>query len=236
MKGIILAGGMGTRMGDCTKVINKHLLPVYNKPMIYYPINTLKNIGIKDILIIIGGHRVGDIPLLLGDGSNLDVNITYRVQKEPKGIAHALLLAEKFVGNDTVIVLLGDNYFEENLGDEVNNFNRGAKIFLKETKYPCKFGIAMVRDNKVVNIEEKPENPKTNLAVTGLYIYDNKVFDIIRTLKPSDRGELEITDVNNVYIKNNQMSYYILKNYWGDMGEPDSLFETAYLLYKRNNK
>ena len=236
MKGIILAGGMGTRMGDCTKVINKHLLPVYNKPMIYYPINTLKNIGIKDILIIIGGHRVGDIPLLLGDGSNLDVNITYRVQKEPKGIAHALLLAEKFVGDDSVVILLGDNYVEDDLSGEVKNFDGGAKIFLKETKHPEKFGIAEVNDDKVVNIEEKPHSPKTNLAVIGIYIYDNSIFNIIRTLRPSDRGELEITDVNNVYIKNNQMSYYILKNYWGDMGEPDSLFETAYLLYKRNNK
>src|SRR3989344_136398 len=123
MKGIILAGGMGTRMGDCTKVINKHLLPVYNKPMIYYPINTLKNIGIKDILIIIGGHRVGDIPLLLGDGAHLDVSITYKIQNEPKGIAHALLLAEKFVGEDNSVVILGDNYFEDNLSEEIKNFN-----------------------------------------------------------------------------------------------------------------
>ncbi len=234
MKGIILGGGSGTRLGESTRVTNKHLLAVYDKPMIYHSINTLRNSNLTDILLILGGHRIGDMVTLLGDGSHLEVNLTYKVQRESLGIAHALSLARDFAGKDRIAVLLGDNYFEENLREEVIGFNNGAKIFLKETKYPQRFGIAEVKDDKVINIEEKPKNPKTNLAVTGLYLYDQKVFDIIKTLKPSHRNELEITDVNNAYIINNELNYYVLKGYWGDMGEPDSLLETANFLYKKS--
>jgi glucose-1-phosphate thymidylyltransferase len=234
MKGVILAGGLGTRMGECTKVINKTLLPVYDKPMIYYPLNTLRNSGITEILIIVGGPEFGEIMKLLEDGSSLGVDITYKVQKTAHGTAHALFLAKDFVKNDSVVVLLGDNYFEDNFINELKEFDKGAMIFLKETNHPQRFGIAETKDNKVISIEEKPKNPKSNLAVTGLYVYDNKVFDIIKNIKPSARGELEITDVNNAYIRNNEMSFSMINDYWGDMGEPDSLLETAYFLYNKN--
>ena len=190
MKGIILAGGYGTRLKPLTNLTNKHLIPIYNQPMIMYPINTLKNAGIKEILIITGPEYAGDFMRLLGSGKEFDLNLTYKIQDSAGGIAQALDLAENFAKGDSIAVILGDNVYENNF--DLLNFTEGAKIFLKEVQDPNRFGVAEVDNDKVTNIEEKPENPKTNLAVTGLYLYDSKVFDIIKTLKPSQRGELEI--------------------------------------------
>ena len=234
MKGILLAGGTGSRLGECTKVTNKHLLVVYNKPMIYYPLNTLQKAGIEDIIIITGGNHIGKIAELLEDGSNFSVNLTYRVQKEAGGIAQALSLAKGLSNHNNVAVILGDNYFEDNLKEDFDSFKAGSKIFLKEVKYPKRFGIAEIEGNRIINIVEKPSKPKTNYAVTGLYLYDNNVFDLIETLSPSDRGELEITDVNNKYIQDGSMNFSILQNYWGDMGEPDTLLETATYILNKN--
>lgn len=223
MKGIILAGGTGSRLYPLTKVTNKHLLPVYNKPMIYHPLQTLIDAGIKDILIVVGGEHVGDFMKLLGSGKEFGVRLSYEIQDDVGGIAHALALAEDFAGGDNVAVILGDNIFQDNLKEEVQNFNRGAKIFLKEVDNPNKFGVAEIQGEKVINIEEKPQDPKSNYCVTGFYLYDNEVFDYIKNIKPSKRGELEITDVNNIYIKSGYMRYGILKGYWSDAGTFESL-------------
>ena len=225
MKGVILAGGTGSRLYPLTKVTNKHLLPVYDEPMIYYPLKTLINAGIKDILIVSGKGHVGHFLELLGSGSEIGVKLSYEIQKEAGGIAHALGLAEQFANGDSVTVILGDNIFEDDLKEEVSSFTSGARIFLKKVYDPSRFGVANVdeRYRKVRNIEEKPLIPKSDYAVTGLYIYDNSVFDVIRTLKPSGRGELEITDVNNYYIASDSMSFSVLGGYWSDAGTFESL-------------
>ncbi len=224
MKGIILAGGYGTRLKPLTNLTNKHLIPIYNQPMIMYPINTLKNAGIKEILIITGPEYAGDFMRLLGSGKEFDLNLTYKIQDSAGGIAQALDLAENFAKGDSIAVILGDNVYENNF--DLLNFTEGAKIFLKEVENPNRFGVAEVDSDKVINIEEKPENPKTNFAVTGLYLYDSKVFDIIKTLKPSQRGELEITDVNNAYIKENKMTFEKVQGFWSDAGTFKSLHKT----------
>lgn len=227
MKGVILAGGTGSRLYPLTKVTNKHLLPVYNKPMIYYPLETLINAGIKEIIIILGGESVGDFVRLLGSGKEFGVSLTYRYQDEAGGIAQALGLARDFIGNDDVMVVLGDNIIEDNLKDAVEEFKSSeaeAAIFLKEVPDPERFGVPEIMDNRVVNIEEKPTNPKSSYAVTGVYIYNSVVFDIIDSLKPSNRGELEITDVNNAYIKRGTLKPFYLKGYWTDAGKFESLF------------
>ena len=202
MKGVILAGGLGTRMYPCTKVTNKHLLPVYDKPMIYYPLLTMVRAGLKDIMIVTGGNYAGDFLRILGNGREFGLkDISYTYQEGEGGIADALKLAENFAEDEKVFVMLGDNIIEDDISREIEEFEKlpgGARIFLKEVDDPERFGVAEVRDNRVLNIEEKPHHPRSNLAVIGLYLYDNKVFDIIKTLKPSDRGELEITDVNNI--------------------------------------
>jgi len=235
MKGVILAGGLGTRLMPCTKVTNKHLLPVYDKPMIYYPLKTLVGAGLSDIMIVTGGNNAGDFLRLLGNGSEFGLkDISYTYQEGEGGIADALKLAEDFADNDKIAVMLGDNVIESDITGAVKEFNRqekGAKIFLKEVDNPERFGVAEIKDGRVINIAEKPEKPASRYAVIGIYMYDNDVFEIIRSLKPSDRGELEITDVNNEYIKRGTMAYSILEGWWTDAGTSfESLFRASSLV------
>ena len=235
MKGVILAGGLGTRLMPCTKVTNKHLLPVYDKPMIYYPLKTLVGAGLSDIMIVTGGNNAGDFLRLLGNGSEFGLkDISYTYQEGEGGIADALKLAEDFADNDKIAVMLGDNVIESDITGAVKEFNRqekGAKIFLKEVDNPERFGVAEIKDGRVINIAEKPEKPVSRYAVVGIYMYDNDVFEIIRSLKPSDRGELEITDVNNEYIKRGTMAYSILEGWWTDAGTSfESLFRASSLV------
>ena len=227
MKGVILAGGMGTRLHPLTKITNKHLLPVAGNFMITYPLATLLNAGIRDILIVTGKENCGDFMKLLGSGADFGCKFTYRIQDEAGGIAHALLLAEDFAAGKPVTVILGDNYFEDNVSGHIRDFKGGAKVFLKEVDDAHRFGVAEVRGNKVVGIEEKPKSPKSDYAVTGLYAYDADVFSVIKSLKPSARGELEITDVNNAYIRRNLLSFAVLDGFWSDMGTPESLHRAA---------
>jgi glucose-1-phosphate thymidylyltransferase len=234
MKGIILAGGTGSRLYPLTKVTNKHLLPVYDKPMIYYPLQTLIDAGIKEIMIVSGRGHAGDFLELLGSGLNFGVKFTYEIQDEAGGIAQALNLTRDFADDDNVTVILGDNIFQDNIKDAVQSFKSGARIFLKPVHDAERFGVAEVdKDSgKVLGIEEKPEVPKSDQAVTGLYIYDNGVFDIINTLKPSGRGELEITDVNNEYIRQGSMGYSVLDGYWSDAGTFESLLRAGMMVEK----
>ncbi|KNY29653.1 sugar phosphate nucleotidyltransferase [Pseudobacteroides cellulosolvens] len=226
MKGIILAGGTGSRLNPLTKVTNKHLLPVGRCPMIYHPISKLKSAGLKDIFVVTGKEHAGSIVNLLGSGYEMDLKFTYRIQDQAGGIAQALGLAEEFVGDDKCVVILGDNIFEDNIKDCVEKFNKqpeGAKILIKEVEDPQRYGVAELSGDKVISIEEKPKNPKSNYSVTGIYMYDSSVFEIIKTLKPSGRGELEITDVNNEYIRRGTMTSDVLKGWWTDAGTFDSL-------------
>jgi len=237
MKGVILAGGLGTRLMPCTKVTNKHLLPVYDKPMIYYPLKTLVGAGLSDIMIVTGGNNAGDFLRLLGNGREFGLkDISYTYQEGEGGIADALKLAEDFADNDKLVVMLGDNVIENDISDAVKDFekqDRGARIFLKEVHNPERFGVAEIKDGKVINIAEKPEKPISSYAVVGIYMYDSDVFDIIRILKPSGRGELEITDVNNEYIKRGTMAYSILDGWWTDAGTSfESLFRASRLVRK----
>lgn len=232
MKGVILAGGTGSRLLPLTRVTNKHLLPVGRYPMIFYPIHKLKQAGIYEILIVTGREHMGDVIELLGSGRDLGVEFTYKVQDEAGGIAQALGLAKHFVGNDNCVVILGDNIFEDDITPYVNNYKNqeeGAKILLKEVLDPHRFGVPEIKDGKILRIEEKPKNPKSNFAVTGIYMYDPEVFEIIKTLKPSARGELEITDVNNTYLEKGKLTYDILKGWWTDAGTPESLFRANQL-------
>lgn len=234
MKGVILAGGLGSRMLPCTKVTNKHLLPVYNKPMIYYPLNTLVKGGLEDIMIVTGGNNAGDFLRLLGNGSEFGLkDISYTYQEGEGGIADALKLAENFVDEDKVIVMLGDNIIKDDISEAIKEFEKkpkGAKIFLKEVSDPERFGVAEIKDGRVINIEEKPKDPKSNYAVIGLYMYDSDVFEIAKTLKPSNRGELEITDVNNEYIRRDLMTYSIIDGWWTDAGTFESLYRASKLV------
>jgi len=227
MKGVILAGGLGTRLFPLTKITNKHLLPVYNKPMIYYPIQTLVNAGITDVLLVTGGNNAGDFLRLIGNGKELNLkHIEYTYQEGEGGIAQALSLAEEFADNDKICIVLGDNIIEKNIYSAVENFKKqknGAKIIVKQVPDPERFGVPVLEGDTVKAIEEKPDVPKSNYAVIGIYMVDNTVFDIIRTLQPSLRGELEITDVNNVYIKRGNMTYEFLDGWWTDAGTFDSL-------------
>lgn len=234
MKGIILAGGTGSRLYPLTRVTNKHLLPVYDKPMIYYPLMTLKDAGITDIMIVSGKEHVGDFSELLGSGKDFGVNLRYEVQEEAGGIAHALSLTEGFVGKEKCVVILGDNVFEDNIKGYIESFGAygdGAMVILKEVKNPCSYGVARVEDGSLMEIIEKPDVAPSDLAVTGLYMYDSSVFNVIKELKPSARGELEITDVNNHYIGRGLMRYAVLKSFWGDCGESfDGLLEVAQIV------
>ena len=234
MKGIILAGGLGTRLYPLTKVTNKHLLPVYDKPMIYFPIQTLINAGIDDILIVTGGNNAGDFLRLLGNGKEFGLkHINYTYQEGEGGIAEALRLAEFFASGEKICVVLGDNIIEKNIRKAVDNFRRqkeGAKILLKEVPDPQRFGVAELKGDRIVRIEEKPKKPKSHYAVIGIYLFDQEVFNIIKTLKPSDRGELEITDVNNAYIENGLMTWDILEGWWTDAGTFESLLRANQLV------
>lgn len=237
MKGIILAGGTGTRMSPCTKVTNKHLLPIYSKPMIYYPLKTLVDAGVKEILIVTGGNSPGDFLKLLGNGKEFGLKeIHYTYQEGAGGIAHALGLAEDFADEEKVVVILGDNIFEHDITSAVEDFKKqsmGAKLFLKRVSHPERFGVAEIKGKKVINIKEKPKKPKSQYAATGLYMYDNQVFDVIKTLKPSLRAELEITDVNNFYIKQGTATFEFVKGFWSDAGTFDSLLHTSNLVAKK---
>ncbi len=236
MKGVILAGGTGSRLYPLTKVTNKHLLPVYDKPMIYYPMETLINAGIKDIMIVSGRGHAGHFLELLGSGVDYGVHFTYEIQEEAGGIAQALALAEDFVDGDSVTVILGDNIFQDNIKEDVAKFNGGARIFLKEVTDAHRFGVAELKGEKVIGIEEKPKVPKSNFAVTGLYMYDSDVFDAVKTLKPSGRGELEITDVNNYYISKGAMEYQVLEGFWSDAGTFESLLRAGILVQQHQIK
>jgi glucose-1-phosphate thymidylyltransferase len=240
MKGIILAGGTGSRLHPLTKVTNKHLLGVYSKPMIYYPLFAMKRAGIRDILIVSGKGHAGHFLELLGSGANLGLRISYEVQEEAGGIAQALSLAERFVAGDHVCVVLGDNIFQDDIKDAVSEFKlqaKGAKIFIKKVEKPESYGVPTIEGKNIVKITEKPKNPDSNFAVTGLYMYDYQIFDIVRGLKPSARGELEITDVNNFYIEQGTLSYEVLEGFWGDCGESfDSLLEASKMIQKSELK
>jgi len=239
MKGIILAGGTGSRLDPLTRVTNKHLLPVYNKPMIYYPIETLVEAGITEIMIVSGKGHAGQFLELLQSGKEFGAHFSYAVQEESGGIAQALGLCHDFVDGEKVIVVLGDNILQDSIKSAVEDFEKqeqGAKIFLKEVDNPQSFGVAEIDGDKIASIEEKPTKPKSNFAVIGVYMYDNQVWKVIRTLKPSKRGELEITDVNNFYVDQGSMSYQTLRGWWGDGGESfDSLLDAANLVAQRIN-
>jgi len=238
MKGVILAGGLGTRLHPLTKITNKHLLPIYDRPMIYYPLQTLVNAGIDDILLVTGGNNAGDFLKLLGNGKEFGLkHLNYTYQEGEGGIAEALGLAEYFSEGDSVIVILGDNIIEKSIKTAVENFIQqggGAKILLKEVEDPQRFGVAELDGEKVVNIVEKPKQPKSNLIVIGVYMYDSEVFDIIKTLKPSGRDELEITDVNNRYIQDNKMTFEVLDGWWTDAGTFESLYRANSLAASGN--
>lgn len=226
MKGVILAGGTGSRLYPLTKAVNKHLLPVGDEPMICHGIRKLKDAGIEDVLVVSGRNHLGDMVKLLEDGSEFGVSLTYRAQEEAGGIAQALALAEGFADGGPVAVLLGDNIFADGLSPYVARFHKqgtGAKVLLKQVPDPDRYGVAELSGPFIVSIEEKPQAPKSDYAVTGIYLYDNQVFDFIRTIRPSARGELEITDVNNLYIDCRQLSYDILEGWWTDAGTHESL-------------
>jgi glucose-1-phosphate thymidylyltransferase len=231
MKGVVLAGGLGSRLHPLTKITNKHLLPVYNQPMIYYPIQTLINAGIDDIMIVTGGNSAGDFLKLLGNGKNFGLkHLNYTYQEGEGGIADALSLVEHFAAGDPVCVVLGDNIIEGNVADAARAYRHqggGAKILLKKVHDPQRFGVPEINGNKVLQIEEKPKDPKSDFAVIGIYFFDATVFDIIKTLKPSERGELEITDVNNHYINRGEMSWNELEGWWTDAGTFESLLRAS---------
>jgi glucose-1-phosphate thymidylyltransferase len=234
MKGVVLAGGTGSRLSPMTRVTNKHLLPIYDKPMVYYPIQTLVNAGIRDILLVTGGKNAGDFLRLLGNGREFGLkHIDYTYQEGEGGIAEALGLAEYFAGKEPICVILGDNIIENNICQAVDNFKKqgdGAKILLKKVPDAHRFGVAELRGNKVIGIEEKPKNPKSDLAVIGIYLYDNTVFEKIHRLKPSGRGELEISDVNNFYVEEDKLSCEVLEGWWTDAGTIESLYRATNLV------
>lgn len=239
MKGVILAGGTGTRLHPCTRVTNKHLLPVYNKPMIFYPLQTLKELGCTEVLIVSGGEHISDFMRLLGSGRQYGVHISYRIQDEPGGIAQALGLAETFFGNDKVVAILGDNIFESVTAPPgvMDSSNSQAAIFMTESDTPERFG-AVVLDSKgrPIAIEEKPKAPKSNLIVTGLYIYPPDVFEVIKGLKPSGRGELEITDLNNHYLRQGRMVAVPLKGFWSDAGTFPTLLRSSIFVAEKEGE
>lgn len=233
MKGVVLAGGTGSRLFPLTKVTNKHLLPIGTKPMIYYPIAKLVEAGIHEILIVTGREHMGDVVNLLGSGKDFACSFTYKVQDEAGGIAQALLLAEHFAGGEPVTVILGDNIFEDSIKPMVDEFMsagaKGASVLLKKVHDPSRYGVATVKGDRISHIVEKPEIPPTDLAVTGIYIFDSSVFDFIKTLEPSARGELEITDVNNHFVKRGDLRFAMMKGWWTDAGTFESWFHANQL-------
>ncbi|MDP6418453.1 MAG: sugar phosphate nucleotidyltransferase [Candidatus Krumholzibacteria bacterium] len=239
MKGIILAGGTGSRLFPLTKVTNKHLLPVGTIPMILHPLRKMVEAGIEEILIVTGTEHMGDVVALLGSGTAESCQLTYRVQDEAGGIAQALSLAENFCHGESMCVILGDNIFEDSLQPSVNAFHgqsSGARILLKEVPDPCRFGVAELEGDRVVGIEEKPSEPKSSFAVCGIYFFDARVFEIIRTLRPSSRGELEVSDVNNAYIQSGELSYGYFKGWWTDAGTFESYRQAQELLFSERGE
>ncbi len=238
MKGIILAGGLGTRLYPLTHATNKHLLPVYDKPMVYYPIQTLVNAGINDIMIVTGGPHAGDFLRVLKDGKDFGVDhLEYAYQENGEGgIADALKLSQGFADGGPITVILGDNCTDFDISRSVNNFTDGATIFLKEVPDPKRFGVPVFdsSNKRIVRIDEKPKKPKSNYAVTGLYIYDNKVFKYADKIKPSKRGQLEITDVNNLYLKSGKLNSIVLHGFWSDAGTAESLYRTNVYWTRKN--
>lgn len=230
MKGIVLSGGSATRLRPCTKVTSKQLLPVYNRPMIYYPLNTLIKAGIKDILIIVSPEQAGHYLNLLGSGKEFGVKFTYEIQDKPEGLAQSFIIGKNFIDEDSVCMILGDNIFEDDFSEDIKNFSGGAKVFAKHVPDPERFGVVEFDENKkAISIEEKPALPKSNYCVTGLYIYDNKIIEISQNLKPSPRGELEITDVNKVYLEKGELDVAMVNGAWIDAGTFDSLLEAQIL-------
>lgn len=226
MKGIILSGGSGTRLRPLTKITSKQLLPVYHRPMIYYPLNTLIKAGIKEILIIVAPERAGDYLNLLGSGKEFGVKFTYEIQDKPEGLAQAFLIGEKFIDRDNVAMILGDNIFEDDFSEDIKNFKSGAKIFAKKVPDPERFGVVKFNDNMMAEkIIEKPQEYLSNYAVTGLYIYDRRVVDVAKEMKASPRGELEITDVNNWFLAKGEIEVAEVKGEWLDAGTFDSLLK-----------
>ncbi len=240
IKGVILAGGQGTRLRPFTHVINKHLLPVYDKPLIYYPLLAMQDAGIKEVLLTSNTESLPNFRKLLKEGSEFGMRITYAAQDGPKGIAHALALAERFAQGSKVAVMLGDNIFmnhaqiKKGVAEFANE--KGAKFFLKEVPDPERFGIAEIKNAKIVSIVEKPERPLSKFAVTGLYLYDPDVFEIVKIITPSKRGELEITDVNNHYVRKGLARYEIVEDEWIDAGTFDSLMQASILMLKKNKE
>jgi len=230
MRGIILSGGSGTRLRPLTKITSKQLLPIYNRPMIYYPLNTLVQSGIKEILIIVSPDRAGDYLNLLGSGREFGVKFTYEIQDKPEGLAQSFLIGEQFIGDDSVTMILGDNIFEDNFSEEIINFKRGAKVFAKRVKDPSRFGVVKFNnDMKAEKIVEKPDEFLSDYAVTGIYVCDNRVIRLAKSLKPSARGELEITDLINKYLELDELEVAMVKGEWLDAGTFDSLFKAQIL-------
>jgi glucose-1-phosphate thymidylyltransferase len=230
MKGIILSGGSGTRLRPLTKITSKQLLPIYHRPMIYYPLNTLIQAGIKEILIIVAPERAGDYLNLLGSGKAFGVKFTYEIQDHPEGIAQAFLIGENFIDDDDVTLILGDNIFEDYFADEIRSFKGGAKIFAKQVSDPERFGVVKFDDNmRAEKIVEKPQEHLSDYAVTGLYVYDKRVQDIVKNMKPSARGELEITDVNNWYLSRGELAVALVRGEWLDAGTFESLLKAQEL-------
>ena len=224
MKGIILAGGSGTRLHPLTRVTSKQLLPIYNKPMIYYPLQTLLTAGITDILIIVAPDHAGDFLKLLGSGKEFGCKFTYEIQVKPEGLAQAFIIGENFIGEDSVTLVLGDNVYEQEFADEITSFQKGGRVFAKKVSDPNRFGVVEFdADQKALSIEEKPEVPKSDYAVTGLYIYDNSVIEKAKSLTPSPRGEIEITDINNLYLQEGTLDVAFVKGQWFDTGTFESL-------------
>lgn len=239
IKGVICAGGYGTRLLPLTKVTNKHLLPVYDKPMVYHSLQTLIDAGVRDILIVTGPENAGDFMRLLGSGEEFGARLFYRVQDEAGGIAQAVALAEQFSDGAKLVVILGDNIFEDNFKQYVEKFKNddSAYIFLKKVPDPQRFGVAAVsEDGRVLSIEEKPKKPKSNLAVTGIYMYPPQVFEIIKSLKPSGRSELEITDVNLSYLRQKKLKAFELKGFWSDAGTLATLYSASDFLRRKNQR
>jgi len=226
MRGIILAGGSATRLRPCTKITSKQLLPIYNRPMIYYPLNTLIKMGIKEILIIVAPERAGDYLNLLGSGRDFGVKFTYEIQDQPKGLAEAFIIGDNFIDQEDVCLILGDNIFEDDFSEAAKSFKSGGKIFAKEVDDPHRFGVVEVNQNfQAVSIEEKPKEPKSNLALTGLYMFDSRVVEFTKQVQPSERGELEITDLQNKYLQLRELEVVKVNGEWIDAGTFDSLLK-----------
>ncbi len=237
MKGIVLAGGAGTRLRPLTKITSKQLLPVYNKPMVLYPIETLVKAGIEDILLIIAPSNAGDFLKLLGSGKNYGCKISYEIQESPDGLAQAVTIGENFIGDDNVTLILGDNLYEDDFSKDIREFKKGAKIFAIHTKEAKRFGVVEFDEKmKALSIEEKPEKPKSSYAVTGLYVYDNSAIKKAKSLKPSARGELEITDLNNLYLKEGSLEVAFVQGKWFDCGTFESLFAATELIRNKTLK